>query len=226
MNFIRSLKIISSHQPNGKTIVYMMGYGGYLWQSKRQIALFKKSGYNIIAMDFVDVLKRKNPNDLLTLMDNVSEVLSEHKAIAADTILFGVSLGGLVGYNMIKRYSALNKLIVITGGDMTHIPAKIPIKRSLVKHWGLTREQLAESWKDVNIYSEIGKVKGKNIIMILPSRDKVINPQEVSDELNRHRLYNNINLISRSGGHFRTIISETIIKPNNGLALVKQLTNY
>ena len=61
--------------------------------------------------------------------------------------------------------------------------------------------------------------------MVLPSRDKVINPQEVSDELDRHRPYNDKNLISKSGGHFRTIISETILKPNNGLALVKQLTN-
>ena len=226
MNFIRSLKVITPDKPNGKTIVYMMGYGGYLWQSKRQIELFKKSGYKIIAMDFVDVLKRKNPDDLLSLMDNVTKVLAKQKVVSSGTIIFGVSLGGLVGYNMMKRYNELNKLIVITGGDMTHIPAKVPVKRSLVKHWGLTREQLSERWKDVNIYSEVGTIRGKHIIMVLPNRDKVINPKEVSDELARHTQYNKINLIRSSGGHFRTIITETILKPKNGLALVKQIANY
>lgn len=47
MQFIRSLKIIEPERPNGKTIVYMLGYGGRIWQAKRHLNLLQKEGYRL-----------------------------------------------------------------------------------------------------------------------------------------------------------------------------------
>lgn len=200
-----------------------MGYGGLLWQSKRQINLFLREGYTILAMDFYDVLRRKDPQDLVVLMNDVESEMQRHNVISQDTIIFGVSMGGLIGFNMLKRHEALNKLIVVTGGDMTHIPARVPVKRSLKKHWGISQAELGRAWQKVNIYSPIGSFSGKHIFMVLPSRDKVIEPQEVIDEIMKHSASNNMEIIRTPGGHFRTIITETMIKPRHGLQLIKQM---
>lgn len=222
MRFIRSTKTITPIQPNGKFIVYMLGYGGRMWQAKRHFDLLRDQGYTIVAMDFVDILKSGNPGDLVALMDEADDLLQSGGLIGPDTIMVGVSLGGLVGFNMTKRHPVLNKLLVITGGDMTHIPTQ----RALKNLWKLTQPELAALWQNVNIYSPIGAVQGRHIRMVLPKRDKIIDPDEVVREFDRHAGLNDFQLIRTNGGHFRTIITETILRPRSSLALIRELEQY
>ena len=205
--------------PNGKTIVYMLGYRGRMWQAKRHLKVLQSAGYSLFVMDFVDILKRREPSDLVNLMDEVSAVLKEKNLIVADTLLVGVSLGGLVGYNLIRRHAQLNKLFVITGGDMTHIPSP----KSLEKHWKLSREQLAKQWEDVNIYTPVGQMRSKHIVMLLPTRDRMINPVEVATEIAKHTSFNDFTVLNTHGGHFRTIITQTITSPKKSLQFIKRL---
>ncbi|HSW37124.1 MAG TPA: alpha/beta hydrolase [Candidatus Saccharimonadales bacterium] len=219
MSFIRSIQKINPIKPNGKTIVYMLGYRGYAWQAKRHLKLLKNRGYTLFVMDFRDVLKRRNPKDLIDLMDETASVLEKEHLMVKDTIIVGVSLGGLVGYNLVRRYPILDKLLVITGGDMTHIPSK----KSLQKHWKLSRSELAKKWQRVNIYTPVGTMKDKHIIMLLPTRDRMIDPEEVANEITNHTHLNDFRIIYTPGGHFRTIIRQTIISPKQSLPLIERL---
>jgi pimeloyl-ACP methyl ester carboxylesterase len=219
MEFIRSTQFIQAARPGGKTIVYMLGYGGYAWQAKRHLKVLRAAGYNLFVLDFRDVLKRRDPQDLLTLVDEVSAALAEQKLINKDTILVGISLGGLVGYNLIRRYAELDKLLVITGGDMTRIPSA----KALQITWKLTRSELAARWSGVNIYTPIGALAGKHIVMLLPLRDRVIDPEEVTREIANHTALNDFQIVRTKGGHFRTIITETIISPRKSLGYIEEL---
>jgi pimeloyl-ACP methyl ester carboxylesterase len=221
-NHIRSTKIINPKNWNGKTILYMHGYYGFIWEASRHLGVLKEEGYKIVAMDFNDILKRHNPSHLLELIDQVDEFIEKENLINDSTLVIGLSLGGLVGFSLIKRHRLLNKLFIITGGDITHIP----MERSLKHKWKLTRKELAAKWKKVNLYTPVGEFRNKNITMLLPKRDRVINPDEVVTEINKHRELNNISLVRTPGGHLRTIITETILAPRRSLSLINELAEF
>ncbi len=222
MKHIRSITEILSTTPNGRTIVYMHGYGGYTWQAVRQLKVLKNAGYKIYALDFRKILNSHNPQELLELMDDVDEFLKNKGLINKELLLVGISIGGLVGYNMLRRHKELHKLLVITGGDVSLLPTK----RSLKKNWKITRRELAEGWRPVNMYTPAGELKDKNIIMLLPSRDKIINPEEVAEEIKLQQNFNNVRLVRTSGGHYRTIITETILKPKGVLKYLHELEKF
>jgi len=222
MKHIRSLTEIVPEKPNGKTVVYMHGYGGYTWQAARQLKVLKNAGYHVYALDFKKILNLHDPQALLELMDEVDAFLREKNLIHKDLLLVGISIGGLAGYNMIRRHKELNKLLAITGGNV----ALLPTTKSLKRDWKMTREQIAQAWQAVNMYTPFGELKDKNVIMMLPLRDKIINPQEVMDEVKLQQQLNNVWLVRTKGGHYRTIITETIIKPRSILKYLKELEKF
>lgn len=219
MKHIRTITEISPLQPNGKTIVYMHGYGGYTWQASRQLKVLKKAGYKVYALDFKKILNSYNPKELLELMDEVDTFLIENSLINKDLLLVGISIGGLAGYNMIRRHKELDKLLAITGGNVSLLPTD----RSLKKNWKMTRSQLAKEWRTVNMYTSPGTMNNKRVIMMLPLRDKIIDPEQVSKEVRLQQKFNKITLVRTRGGHYRTIIRETILKPKSILRYLHEL---
>jgi len=197
----------------------MHGYGGYTWMASRQLNVLKNHGYKIIALDFILVLRKHDPQDLIDLMNEVDSFCLEEGLISPDILVVGISLGGLVGYNLMRRHEEVKRLLIITGGNI----ALLPTNRSLAKKWNITRQELEDKWQDVNMYSTPGSYQDRHIIMLLPKRDKLIDPNQVLDEIDLHRPYNNIKLIDTNGGHFRTIITETILRPNQPLKLIHEL---
>lgn len=219
MKFIRSVHKFEPKTPNGKTILYMHGHGGHIWQAKRQIKILQQEGYMVIALDFTFTILSTNPQDLVELIDEVDEFIQREKLIYSELLVVGISLGGLIGYNMLRRHAELRRLVVITGGNI----ALLPSNRSLKKKWKLTREQLQEKWKDVNIFYPVGLVRDKHVVMLLPVSDKVIDANEVVNEILLHTPYNKIQLVRTKGGHFRTIISETVLRPRGILKYLYEL---
>lgn len=222
MKFIRSITRINPAAPNGKTVLYMLGHGGYTWQAKRQLKVLGQEGYRVIALDFTFTILSPNPQDLIDLMNEVDEFMQKEKLIFRNLLIIGISLGGLTGYNMLRRHKDLCRLLVITGGNI----ALLPSSRSLRNRWKLTREQLLEKWDNVNIFYPVGTLKDKHVIMLLPNRDKVINPNEVTSEIELHEPFNKIQLVRTKGGHFRTIITETVLRPKNILKYLHELEQY
>jgi len=197
----------------------MHGYGGYTWQAMRQLKILQREGYRIIALDFTYILRTHHPQTLIDLMDEVDTFMQQEKLITPDLIIVGISIGGLIGYNMLRRHEELTRLLVITGGNI----ALLPSKRSLEKRWKISREQLAEKWQEVNMYTPVGKLKNRHMIMMLSLRDKIIDPDEVTAEIDLQKPLNNIKLIRTKGGHYRTIITETVLRPKRVLQLIHEL---
>ena len=218
MPVIRKFLKIDPNKSNGLNIVYLLGYGGRLWHSKRHIKLLQDAGYTIYAMDFHDVLKNRDPQDLITVMDEVEAKLKECNLISKRTIIVGVSMGGLIGFNMLKRHDELKNLLVITGGNMALIP------KSYRQRWPISYEELANIWSEVNIYTKAGVVNGKYITMILPSRDRMIDPEEVTEELEMLSKHNKVLVIRPKAGHFRTIITETILRPRKSFVIIRDMS--
>ncbi len=200
----------------------MHGYGGYTWQASRQLKVLRNAGYKVYALDFKKILNSHNPKELLELMDEVDEFLEEKHLISEELLLVGISIGGLAGYNMIRRHKELNKLLAITGGNVSLLPTN----KSLKTDWNMTRDQLAKAWQSVNMYTPPGEMNDKRVIMMLPLRDKIINPEEVVEEVELQGQYNNVTLIRTRGGHYRTIITETIVKPKSILKYLKELEKF
>jgi pimeloyl-ACP methyl ester carboxylesterase len=217
MKIIRNIQEIKPGHPNGLNLVYLLGYGGAIWHSKRHLKLLSSEGYSLLVMDFRDVLKNRDPQDLITLMDEVEDVLAQRNLIASTTLIVGVSMGGLVGFNMIKRHKELKKLLVITGGNMALIP------KSFRQKWPVSYKQLEDIWADVNIYTPEGMVKDKFMTMVLPSRDRMIDPNQVLGEIHMLAKHNTVKLLRPKGGHFRTIITETMLRPTKSLGLITEL---
>ncbi len=219
MQLIRSVTKIYPKRPNGKTILYMHGHGGRTWQAKRQLKVLQTAGYSVIALDFNFTITSPDPQHLISLVDEVDNFISQHELLKDGLIIVGISLGGLIGYNMVRRHNQLKRLLVITGGNI----ALLTSNRSLQKKWLLTRNQLQQTWQNVNIFYPVGSLTNKRVIMLLPIRDKVINPNEVSAEISLHEPYNTIRLVRTKGGHFRTIITQTVIRPRGILFHLHEL---
>ena len=217
--FIHEKVELLPKKPNGRTILYMQGYGGRRKHSSWHLKVLLNAGYHIYYLDFYDVFRGGNHKELLNLVDEVDDYVKSHVGVKKDLIIVGVSLGGLIGFNLLRRHEQLKNLIVITGGDITHIPSLPQVRR----RWNLNKKQLDKLWRPVNIYTQLGRLSGKNIIMVLPKNDRVINPGEVIDEINRHKEHNFIKLIRTPGGHYRTIISQTIVRPRKTLGYIKEL---
>ena len=90
VKIIKRILKITPNTPNGFNMVYLLGYGGSIWHSKRHLRLLKNEGYTVLAMDFRDVLKNRNPQDLITVMDEVDKVLQNEQLIGKKTIIVGV----------------------------------------------------------------------------------------------------------------------------------------
>lgn len=217
MKIVRKVEWLTPASPNGLKLVYMLGYGGRIWHSKRHLKMLLNEGYEILVMDFYDALRRRDPQDLLTLMDEVDSLFAQYKLIDTKTMMVGVSMGGLVGFNMMKRHKELKVLLAITGGNMALIPKYYKQK------WPVSYDELAEIWAPANIYTKPGEITGRYVAMVLPSRDKVIDPDEVVDELKKLGEYNTVVVLRPKGGHFRTIITETILRPRKSLHIIHEM---
>lgn len=216
---IRTVTRIIPKIKNGKTVLYLHAHSGRTWLSKRQINLLRNHGFTIIALDFNFSIKNHRVKDLTELMDEVDSFLQNEKLIREELIIIGLSLGGLVGYNMLRRHALLKKLIVITGGNI----ALLPSKNDLKNNWKMTRAQLEEEWKEVNMFTPLGALVDKNIMMLLPLRDRVINPNEVLDEIEKQTKFNNMIIVRTKGGHFRTVFTQIIFQPKKILSYIKTI---
>ena len=80
-------------------MVYLLGYYGAIWHSARHIRQLLREGYEVLAMDFRDVLKRRDPQDLITTMDEVENASINRKLMKINTFIVGVSMGGFICSN-------------------------------------------------------------------------------------------------------------------------------
>ncbi len=223
MGYITAVKDFTSPKPNPKPILLFCGFGGRIWQTKRLINLLLKHGYNVRAVDYTtDVLTKGDPNMLIGL---IAEARAEAARFIEDVkqpvLLLGISLGVLVAVNIMRRDQRFTRAVSITGGDIV----KVAHRAQGPKIWPQTYEQLAKIWESVNMYTDPAALRHTTTVMVLPTRDRLIDPDDVRAEVAKQTAAGNrMQLVERHiFGHIGTIIMETVIFPRRVLHYIAML---
>lgn len=222
-SLIKNVKFYPAKTPGLKRCLVLCGFGGSIWQTKRLLGILHKAGYDITAMDFSkDVLSKGNPRLLLSLMNEVT-ILAEAEArrVGKPILLVGISLGALVSLNIMRRSKLFNKGVLVTGGDIVKVAQNIYGHRV----WPQSYEELTKTWTSLNMYSDPIQLKGKRILFVLPSRDRLIDPTDVRQEVKtQNDAGNTLMLVERHAlGHVGTIIEETILFPKRILGYIDRI---
>ncbi|HSX02888.1 MAG TPA: hypothetical protein VLI05_06285 [Candidatus Saccharimonadia bacterium] len=136
-------------------------------------------------------------------------------------LLLGISLGALLSLNLMRRSNLFDTGVFITGGDIV----KVAQRKYGAAVWLQPYEELADYWRDVNMYTAPTRLAGKRLLFVLPSRDKLIDPEDVRREaLAQQAAGNRLILLERHQfGHIGTIIEETILFPRRVLGYIGQV---
>jgi hypothetical protein len=110
---------------------------------------------------------------------------------------------------------------MITRGDMV----KAAKRSQSTKIWPQTDKELATFWEPINLYSDPTKHKKFSAVMVLPVADRLIDPDDVPNEIKiQNEAGNNVKLIERRlFGHIETIFIETTLFPKRVLGYIKML---
>lgn len=112
---------------------------------------------------------------------------------------------------------------MITGGNIVTVAKNIYGD----KVWPHSHAELSELWKDVNIWTDPQRLKDKQILFVLPTKDRLIDTSEVLAEIAlQNKAGNTLQLVQRHAfGHVGTIIEETIIFPGRVMRYIDRVTN-
>ena len=211
----------------GRQCCCCVDLGGSVWQTRRLIEVFRRDGYDVVALDFSkEVLTRGDSDLLLQLVDEVVAcAMDELQKRAATPLLVGISLGALMSLNVLRRVEEYRWAVMITGGDIVKV-AHRAVGRNV---WPQGYDTLAERWEDVNMYSDPDLLRGKRILFVLPINDRLVDTDDVLSEVDRQkRAGNMIECIIRDRfGHIGTIIEETVLFPKRArqyVALLERMT--
>lgn len=224
-SLIKNVKTYPAKTPRQKHALVLCGFGGSIWQTKRLLRVLHKAGYDVTAMDFPeDVLSKGDPRLLLNLMDEVTAFAElEAKKVGKSILLVGISLGALVSLNILRRSKLFNKGVLVTGGDI------VKVAQNIYGHkiWPQSYEELAGTWTSLNMYSDPVQLKNKRILFVLPSKDRLIDPTDVRQEVKVQNDAGNILMLveRHKVGHIGTIIEETILFPKRILGYVDRVEN-
>jgi len=210
-------------QPTGKRILLFCGLYGSVWQTRRLINVLLRAGYHVTALDFSkQAISSGNPQLLPNLVQDVLRFAEDEVRKASKPILLvGISLGALLSLNILRSSPNFNKAVCITGGDIVTVAQRFYGR----KRWPQSHAELSGLWQEVNMYTEPAHLKRKRLLFVLPTRDKLIDPQVVRREAQKQRAAGNELLLKerRHFGHIMTIVVETIVFPKRILDYIAEV---
>jgi pimeloyl-ACP methyl ester carboxylesterase len=222
MSHIQHIRTYPSKSQSSKPALLLCGFGGNIWQVKRLINVLNRQGYDVTALDFSkEVLSEGNPALLPKLVQEVVEFAEEQaKKNDQPILLVGISLGALISLNILRRSEYFDTGVMITGGDIVKVA-----QRLYPKKWQQSYDELASQWTKINMYTQPKLLKGKHLLFVLPKRDRLIDVEDVRNEVAVQQKHgNDLHLIERRAfGHVGTIIEEAIILPHRTRRYIKHV---
>ena len=224
MSLIKTIKEYPAKKSSNKHAFVLCGFGGSIWQLKRLITVLSRQGYHVTALDFSESVLSKGDATLLPKLvdDTVTLLEAKRQAIGKPVLLVGISLGALLSLNILRRSKLFDRAVMITGGDIVKVAQRI-YGPSV---WPQSYDELARQWQQVNMYTNPSLLQGKSMLMVLPKRDKLIDPQDVYAEVKMQRAAgNNVQLTERRlFGHVGTIIEEAVLLPHRTRGYIKKVS--
>jgi len=224
-SLIRNSKDYPSKRPSDKHAFVLCGFGGSIWQLKRLISVLNRDGYNVRALDFSEDVLSKGDPELLPALTHEVVTLAEarQRELNRPVLLVGVSLGALMSVNVLRRSKLYDTAVLITGGDIVKVAQRLYGP----KVWPQAYDELASIWQDVNMYTEPALLRGKHALMVLPTRDKLIDPEDVRAEVEKQQAAgNDLQLLERGNfGHLGTIVEEAVLFPKRTQGYVRRVAH-
>ena len=219
MKYVTTVKDYGFDVPRQKYALVICGHGGKVWQTKRLVRTLRGDGYAVEVIDHIpDTLSNGDPLMLPGLIEEVYGLaVALRERVKQPILIVGFSLGALIATNIVRRDKKFEKAVLITGGDIAKAVLRLPTK----DQWVQSYEELAEMWKPVNMYSEPGSLDHASIVMILPVRDQLIDPEDVRVEAKKHKKF--ILIEPRHFAHAGTVVDETILRPKRILKYIQML---
>lgn len=221
MSLINSVRHFPTKNDNPRPVLLMCGFGGSIWQTRRLVSVLTRAGYNVTALDFTkDALSMGDVTLLPALVDEVAQ-FAENEARNTDQkiLLVGISLGSLLALNLLRRLDSFNRAVMITGGNI------VTVAQHIFGHnvWPQSHEELSVAWTNVNMFSNPADLANKHALFVLPTKDRLIDPEEVIAEVDRQNAVgNHIALVKRNRlGHIGTIFIETVVFPKRVLGYIQ-----
>jgi pimeloyl-ACP methyl ester carboxylesterase len=179
--------------------------------------ILRKSSYEVLAIDFKKILADARPEALGEMMDEADELVAGFITSGDRFIFVGVSIGALTSYNLMKRHPEYKNILIITAGDVRHLTERVFIR----KKWrDVPKSEIDSHWKDINIYDTKKQLTDRNMYTLLPKRDKIINPEIVMSLREELKTRNKTHIVRTNGGHYRTGIAYTVLRPNKILKIM------
>jgi len=222
MPLIRNQRFFPSREPLPRQALLMCGYGGSIWQARRLVRTLNRAGYDVTALDFPkSVLRSGDVTQLPQLTNEVVEFAEQLAREAAEPVLLvGISLGALLSLNILRRSQLFDAAVLITGGDIAKIA-----KRIYPRAWPQPYDELAQQWRDINMYTDPALLRGKRMLFVLHPSRKLIDITDVRTEIARQRAAgNHMFAVERPQfDHVGTIVAETILFPHRTLTYIDQV---
>ncbi len=223
MSLIKTRRFYPSKVSNSQEVLLLCGFGGSVWQTRRLVAVLRRSGYNVTALDFPkEVLSTGNAQLLPQLINEVVDFAEAMaKAKNKPILLVGISLGALITLNILRRSAQFREGVLVTGGDI------VKVAQGIYGHkvWPQSYQELAHKWQDINMYTQPAQLAGKRLLFVLPANDRLIDTADIHREVAlQNDAGNHLVVVTRhSFGHVGTIIEETILFPKRILAYIAQV---
>lgn len=172
----------SSYRVFGKdtnpTIYYLLGNAGRTRMYSPHIVLLSLFGYRIVAFEYeATVLSSGEPERLLHVLKEITEVVKKDQAKRQVAGLYGVSLGTFLGMNVMAR-TGIKKGMFNTGpANLVQViwdaTGFTPIKDSF-KMNGYNRQDLTKAWQEISVPAILNLLEGSEILNMNSQDDHII----------------------------------------------------
>lgn len=191
-----------------------------MWQYKLTISQLNKMGISVIGYDikWKKSIGTMSLDESIAFVKSVSESVGRHIAEAPEKSysVFGTSYGSVLSLYAAKQYKEISSIILnVPHGNVAEVfwhykPAKKYIQR-LVDSGIKSPEELHKHFKEIEATTDLGKLRGRNIIVFKSLNDKIVpNTQDIIDGLNDENI--KVKVYTTSRGHFFGAIENLLKK--------------
>jgi hypothetical protein len=205
---------------SNKTMFFFPAGLTKMWQYKLTIAQINKMGISVIGYDiqWKKSIGSMNVDDSIAFVKSVGESVGRHITEAPEKSysVFGTSYGSVLALYAAKQFKQINSVILnVPHGNVAEVfwsykPAKKYIER-LIASGIANSEELHVLFKEIEATTELGRLRGKNIIVFKSLNDKIVpNSQDIIDGLHAENI--DLKVFTTTRGHFFSAIENLLKK--------------
>jgi predicted esterase YcpF (UPF0227 family) len=164
------------------TVYFMTGYENTIAKHWLPIRMLRILGHRVVAFEYEpEVLCGGDPKYLPEAVDAVVEQVNEDKLTHKVAGVYGVSLGSLFAYNVLKQ-PGIDKAIFNTGGvsmaKTLWTAPRLAGEKAAMIHSGFGYEDIKDAWDSYDVGPEADGLEHKKLLVMDSVSDPVISYED------------------------------------------------